>query len=159
MKRALRIVAIVFIVMQFIRPDRTNPEVDSSFELEAVVEVPTPVGALLRAACYDCHSNETVWPWYAHVAPTSWLVTRHVDEGRRHLNFSDWGNYPPSRADHKLEEVIEYVENGEMPLSSYTPLHPEARLSDDDRQAIIAWARSTRAAMGIEGEESEEDGY
>jgi hypothetical protein len=157
MKRVLRIVAILVILIQFIRPDRTNPAVDPAVELAAVVAVPEAVGSLLHAACYDCHSNETDWPWYAHVAPMSWLVTNHVNDGRRHLNFSDWGNYPPSRADHKLEEAIEYVENGEMPLATYTPLHPEARLSDADREAIIAWARSTRAALGVTGEDEHEE--
>ena len=145
MKIALRVIAIVFLLMQFVRPDRTNPAVDPSVELHAVVEVSAPVSSLLRAACYDCHSNETVWPWYAHVAPSSWFLTKHVNEGRRHLNFSDWGNYPPSKADHKLEEVIEYVEDGKMPLSSYTPLHPEAKLSDEQRVEIIEWARGLRA--------------
>lgn len=145
MKIALRLIAIVFLLMQFVRPDRSNPPVDPAVELHAVVEVPASVSSLLRAACYDCHSDETVWPWYAHVAPSSWFLTKHVDEGRRHLNFSDWGNYPSSKADHKLEEVIEYVEDGKMPLSSYTPLHPEAKLSDEQRAEVIEWARGLRA--------------
>ena len=99
------------------------------------------MSGLLRAACYDCHSNETVWPWYAHVAPSSWFVAQHVDIGRRHLNFSTWADYPPSKADHKLEEIVEYVENHEMPLPSYLPLHPEAKLTDDDRRLITAPSR------------------
>jgi hypothetical protein len=156
-KLVLRIVAIVVLLMQFLRPDRTNPDVEPSLELRAATVVPADVSSLLESACYDCHSNETAWPWYAHVAPTSWFVVRHVDEGRRHLNFSLWGAYPRSRADHKLEEVIEYVENGEMPLSSYTRMHPEARISDADRQAIIAWAGALRAEIDFTGEEEEEE--
>ena len=144
----LRLLAILFLVVQFFRPDRTNPDFDPAGELHAAAQVPERVSSLLRTACYDCHSNETVWPWYAHVSPSSWFVARHVDEGRRHLNFSTWGAYPPSKADHKLEEIIEYVGNGEMPLSSYPPLHPEAKLTDDDRQAIMSWARWMREELG-----------
>ena len=155
-KLVLRIVGILFLLMQFVRPDRANPEFDPAGELQAVASVPGAVSTLLRTACYDCHSYETVWPWYAHVAPASWFLTRHVNEGRRHLNFSDWGNYPPSRADHKLEEVIEMVEEGEMPLSSYVPLHPEAKLSGDDRAAIVEWARGLRAEMGVAGGDEDE---
>jgi len=148
----LRIIGILFLLLQFIRPDRTNPEFAPATELHVVAEVPTPVSSLLRTACYDCHSNETAWPWYAHVAPSSWYVTRHVDAGRRHLNFSTWGLYPPSKADHKLEEIIEMVEEGEMPLASYLPLHAEAKLSDVDRQAIIEWAQQLRTETDVEGE-------
>jgi len=143
-KIALRVIGVVFLLMQFIRPDRTNPPVDPAAELNAVVAVPAAVNELLRAACYDCHSNETVWLWYAHVAPSSWLCVRDANNGRRHLNFSDWGSYPPSKVDHKLEEIIEYVEDGRMPLPIYKPLHPEARLSDEDRALIIEWARGLR---------------
>ena len=151
-KLVLRVFAIVFLLIQFIRPDRTNPEFEPAMELHEAATVPASVSPLLRAACYDCHSNETVWPWYAHVAPSSWFVAKHVDEGRRHLNFSTWGEYPPSKADHKLEEIIEYVENGEMPLASYTPLHPEAKLSDEDRAAIVEWAKAMRAELGVDGD-------
>jgi hypothetical protein len=152
----LRGLGILILLIQFVRPDRTNPAVDPAAELHASVEVPTSVSELLRTSCYDCHSNETQWPWYAHVAPSSWFVARHVDEGRRHLNFSTWADYPASKADHKLEEIVEYVENGEMPLRSYVPLHPEANLSADERLAITDWAQWLRERMAV-GEGAEDD--
>lgn len=153
MKLAIRIVLIVIILAQFVRPDRTNPPVDSAKAVEAQLTVPADVEQLLTNACYDCHSHETRWPWYAHVAPTSWLVVKDVNEGRRHLNFSTWADYPPDRADHKLEEVVEMVESGEMPLGVYVPLHPEADLSDAERQTIVDWAKTQRAqSAGAAGE-------
>jgi hypothetical protein len=106
-------------------------------------------------ACYDCHSNETVWPWYSHVAPASWLVQRDVDRGRRELNFSEW-NRPQDEAD----EAAEMVQKGKMPLSYYVPAHPEARLSQAEREALIAGLTATmgseKPARG-EGEHSGDD--
>jgi hypothetical protein len=94
--------------------------------------------ALAARACFDCHSNETSWPWYAHVAPASWLVQDHVDEGRQVLNFSEW-----NRAQDEADEAAEEVEEGEMPPRSYLWLHPEARLSDAERQQLVAGLRRT----------------
>ncbi|RKZ13708.1 hypothetical protein DRQ53_12940 [bacterium] len=142
MKLALRILAIVFLLAQFVRPERTNPPVNPELVLQAHLDVPAQVDALLRVACYDCHSNETQWPWYASVAPASWLCVRDTNGGRRHLNFSEWGNYPASKVEHKLEEIAEYVESGEMPLNVYMPLHPEARLTEEERRVLVEWAGS-----------------
>lgn len=151
MKLALRILVIVILLAQFIRPERTNPPVDHARTLQAHVEVPANVDALLHAACYDCHSNETDWPWYASVAPASWLVVKDVNEGRRHLNFSTWGDNPARRADHKLEELIEMVGEGEMPLEIYVPLHAEAKLTGEERTAIVEWAKASRAQYAEPG--------
>lgn len=147
MKLTLRILAIVFLLAQFVRPARTNPPIDPAQVVQSHLEVPARVEELLRNSCYDCHSNETAWPWYAAVAPASWLVVRDTNKGRRHLNFSEWGDYPPGKADHKLEEIIEYVEDGSMPLPIYLPLHPEAKLEDSDRQLLMQWARQQREAL------------
>lgn len=94
--------------------------------------------ALAVRACFDCHSNETVWPWYSHVAPLAWLVRDHVDEGREHLNFSAW-----DRPQDDAEEAAEVVQEGEMPPAYYGPLHPEARLTDAERAALVAGLRAT----------------
>ena len=157
MKLALRIAAVVFLLAQFVRPERTNPVVDPTLVVQSYLEVPARVHVLLRAACYDCHSNETEWPWYASVAPASWLCVKDTNEGRRHLNFSEWGNYPPGKVEHKLEEIAEYVEEGEMPLAVYLPLHAEARLSDEDRAVLVDWAKGEREKLlaATEDEENE----
>jgi hypothetical protein len=101
---------------------------------------------VLERSCYDCHSNETQWPWYSQVAPVSWLVHHDVVEGREHLNFSEWNQLSPDKRDHKLEEIEELVSEGDMPLAYYLPLHPAARLSEADKQAVVSWSKQERAA-------------
>ncbi len=138
MKRVLKIVlglfALTFIGIQFVPVERTNPSVIADFDGDPGIE------ALLRRACYDCHSNETHWPWYSAVAPASWSIVEHVDHGREELNFSLWGRMPRTQQDHKREECWEEVESGEMPHSGYVPLHPDARLSPEDLELLKAWA-------------------
>jgi len=134
-----KIIAAVVVVLaaaQFVPLSRTNPPVET--------EVPAPDGVreILRRSCYDCHSNETRWPWYAHVAPISWLVVHDVNHARKHMNFSTWNAYSEKKSAKHFEEIWENVEEGEMPLWYYLPLHPEARLSDADKQAIHAWTET-----------------
>jgi hypothetical protein len=105
------------------------------------------VVAILQRGCGDCHSNETVWPWYSEVAPISWFVIDHVNHGRRHLNFSDWTRYDRQEADELLGDIARTVRAGEMPLNSYTLLHPEARLTHEERNVIIDWARAERTRL------------
>lgn len=141
MRRAARIakwslagLAIVFGVIQLMPVDRSNPPVETEVPASAEVR------AVLRRACYDCHSNETVWPWYSRVAPVSWLMAKDVREGRKALNFSTWNRLGTKDRVDALEESWEEVEEGEMPLWFYLPPHPEARLSAGDRARMRAWA-------------------
>jgi hypothetical protein len=142
MKRAL-VTSLLFVVIgiQAVRPNRVNPPVDASRRLESG-PVPAPVAALLRRACYDCHSNETRWPWYAYVAPVSWLVAGDVKDGRKELNFSDWGDYSAAKRSSKADSMAEEVEKGDMPLPKYLRIHHDARLSREDVVALRAWADS-----------------
>ena len=137
-KRWLRLAAIAAAVIalgiQFVPVSRTNPPV------VAEIEAPADVHAILKRACYDCHSNETKWPWYAYVAPVSWLIEKDVRQGRKRMNFSEWGNYHPDRQESKIQEILEQVEAGTMPLSIYLPMHPEAKLSDAERALLKQWA-------------------
>jgi hypothetical protein len=107
--------------------------------VEQEVDAPPQVRTVLEESCYDCHSHATRWPWYAWVAPASWLVAYDVTQGREHLNFSTWGRYDPEEREENLEEIAEMVEEGEMPLWYYLPLHPDARLTDADLAALRAW--------------------
>jgi len=116
-------------------PARENPPVTSE------APAPEPVRVALRTACYDCHSNETRWPWYARVAPASWLVARDVVEGRAHLNFSEWDRYPEGKRARLLEEIREEVEEGGMPLGIYVLMHPDARLRPEQVQLLMDWTR------------------
>lgn len=138
MKRGVKValgVVVVLVVMQLVRPTRENPAVTGD------LVTPPDVKSVLKKACYDCHSNETVWPWYSNVAPVSWLVARDVNEGRKHLNFSVWESYEQKRKDKKLEEIGEEVSEGEMPMAIYVPLHPEAKLSDAEKKLLVDWAK------------------
>jgi hypothetical protein len=147
----LRLVLLVLlaalVVDRLAGPDRSNPPVDPVLRLEAAAPPPAPVQAILRRACYDCHSNETRWPWYAQVPPTSYLVAHHVTEGRAELNFSTWGGYTAKRQAHKLKEACEQVEQGKMPMPQYVWLHRDARLAAEDVAAICDWAREESARL------------
>ncbi len=137
-------------ISAWLRPDLTPRPADPALALDARARVPPPVLSLLRRACFDCHSNETRWPWYAFVPPASWLVAHDVKEGRGQLNLSRWGEYNPfDRAD-LLDEMCELVSAGEMPLWQYRLLHDEARLTDAERTALCEWtaAEATRLEQG-----------
>jgi hypothetical protein len=130
--------------MQTIRPARTNPQSQPADSLQTRTQMPPPVAAILERACQDCHSNETRWPWYSQIAPVSWFVANHVGHGRRHLNFSEWSRYDAQRAAGLLASIADAVNDGWMPLSSYTLLHRDARLSEADARLIRAWVAAER---------------
>lgn len=142
----LAVVAVVAVGAQFVRPNMTNPQTDVSRTLTATERVPSDVASALQRACHDCHSNETRWPWYAQVNPASWFLADHVAEGRRELNFSEWGTFNQRRRTVKLREICEQVERRKMPLPSYLWLHGDAALSDADVKAICAWTNDLKAS-------------
>lgn len=142
-KRIFLALAVLLVLAQFIRPARTNPPINSANELQA----PPAVMSILQRSCNDCHSNRTVWPWYAQVAPMSWLLADDVGDGRNEINFSEWNTQTPRRTARKLQEICEQVEQHEMPMKTYTPLHPAAKLSDADRKTLCDWARGERAGI------------
>ena len=129
----LALVALL-VAIQLVPIHRDNPAVTSP------IKPPKDVESLLRRSCFDCHSHETVWPWYSHVAPMSWLVAHDVHEGRRHLDFSTWADYPIELKRKKLAGISELVQEREMPLWYYLPMHHDAQLSDDDVSALAMWA-------------------
>jgi hypothetical protein len=136
----------LFVAIQLLRPARTNPPVDPGHTLQARAHVPAEVDAIFARACQDCHSNLTRWPWYSQVAPVSWLVASDVNEGRRHMNFSEWDPRASHHSGSLFDEICEQVRTGEMPLWFYLPLHPDARLSPGDVNTICAWTAA--AAQG-----------
>ncbi|MEM9546898.1 MAG: heme-binding domain-containing protein, partial [Bacteroidota bacterium] len=119
-KHILPILGVVFLLIQFIRIDKTNPPIVEGQDLFAIHNAPAAIKSKIVDACYDCHAHTTKYPWYTNIAPFSWWIKGHIDNGRRHLNFSVWGGYDAKTKGHKLEECIEYVENAWMPLGSYT---------------------------------------
>ena len=111
--------------------------------------MPLAVQGLLQRACYDCHSNNTKYPWYAEVQPVRWWLDSHIKDGKRHLNFSEFGSYTAKRANHKMKQTAEQVESGEMPLPSYTWMHPEARLTPQEIKLLADWARATEKLITV----------
>ncbi len=136
---------ILFLAIQLYRPEKNKSETDDLGKFLLETNPPAEVAAVLESSCYDCHSNRTEYPWYGEIAPVSWWMAEHIEEGREHLNFADWDQYSGKKKDHKLEEVVETVESGEMPLEEYTWTHEEARLTASQREAIIEWANQARA--------------
>lgn len=143
-KKVLIVLLVVLVIIQFFRIDKINPPVDATINLIQVVEVPTTVQEILNSACFDCHSNETAYPWYTNVAPLSWWIKDHIDEGRDELNFSEWGSYSDKRRLHKIDELGEMVSEGEMPLKSYVIAHREADLSDAQRNTLLEWIKTLK---------------
>ena len=141
LKWAAVFVALLFVAAQAYRPDRTNPPFDPSKVMRANTQMTPEVASILERSCKDCHSSETTWPWYSNVSPVSWFLKSHIDDGRRELNMSDWGTYAKRKRERKLHEMCEQVEAGEMPLKSYVPLHPSARLSDEDKRVLCDWTK------------------
>jgi len=145
MKKKILIGLIAFLILiQFIRVDKTNPPVEIQNDFITLTNAPEEIVSLLKTACYDCHSNETTYPWYFNVAPISWWAKDHVNDGRKHLNYSIWGTYKKERQDHKLEEMYSEVEEGEMPLSSYTIMHGGAKLTAEQKTALTEWLKTVK---------------
>jgi Haem-binding domain len=147
LKRILLFLLAVFLLGQFYRPSRVNPPVDPDMRLYAVAQVPSDVQLILDRSCRDCHTSETVWPWYSNVFPINWFLASHVEDGRRQINFSDWGALTPAKQVHKLEELCDQVKQGDMPLKTYLPLHPSAKLTDADRKRLCQWSEQLRQEM------------
>ena len=151
MKKIVKIIAVVlviaFIAIQFYRPDRANPTVIQAETLEATTDVPENVAQILTRSCNDCHSNETIYPWYSSVSPFSWLVADHINEGRRELNFSVWSTYTAKKKRHKYDEICEQVTSGAMPHNQYLWLHREAQLSAVDVKILCDWAEAEKAKI------------
>lgn len=136
---------IVFVAMQFYRPEKNQAQGAHTARFLIETNPPQGVKIILQQTCYDCHSNNTVYPWYNNVAPVSYWLADHVKDGKKHLNFSAWESYSEKKKDHKLEELVEMIEIGVMPLKEYTWTHEEARLTEEQRRAIMSWAKQTRA--------------
>lgn len=147
MKRVLRVVALavalLFVGIQFVRTESVvNKPFDETRAIEAHARLTPEVAAILKRSCMDCHSQKTEWPWYSHVAPVSWFVAEHVNDGRSDLNFSDWASYDRDEAEHLLTNICKLSKRGAMPLSSYTLIHRDAKLSPADVSALCNWTQS-----------------
>ena len=146
LKYALIGLGVVFVGIQFVPVKRSNPPVTN------LVDAPESVLTTLQRSCWDCHSNETEWPWYAYVAPVSWRVTQHVWMGREHVNFTEWDSYDAEELDEAYEEIVDEMEKGGMPLSDYLLVHRDAKLTAGDRDRIAEWAEVARERIVVPGQ-------
>lgn len=139
----------LFLLIQSFRIDKTTQPVDLAKDFIVVTSANAEVANTLKIACYDCHSNQPKFPWYTNVAPFSWWVKHHINEGSHHLNFSEWGTYSEKRKNHKLEECIEMVEEGEMPLGTYTWMHKEAKLTDAQKLQLVEFFKAVKSTIVV----------
>jgi hypothetical protein len=153
LKRLALAAVIVLVVIQVFRPVNTNPPLDPKRDIHATVALEPAVATVLARSCNDCHSNRTIWPWYSHVAPVSWLVVSDVNRGRKALNFSEWSTYAPEAQQKHLSEICKEVTEGEMPGFSYTLIHQNAKLSKADKTAVCRWTQSSGQNLSAAGEE------
>lgn len=137
---------VILIVLQAFRPAKNNSG-DAAKDISKSYVVPEDVKAILAKACNDCHSNTTKYPWYGEIQPVAWWLGDHVKDGKRHLNFNEFDGYRIARQYKKLEECIEQVKEGEMPLSSYTLIHKEAILTDAEKQTLFNWCDIVRDSI------------
>jgi hypothetical protein len=139
---------IVLALIQFIRPPKNeNTELITLDDISRTYTIPDTVHNILVRKCYDCHSNHTNYPWYFNLQPVAWWLSNHIREGKSELNFSEFSNYPETKANHKLEEIGEVVRDASMPLKSYTTLHPEAVITSEEKEAIFAWLATFNIAV------------
>ena len=137
MKKILVILLVAFVLIQFFPIDKNNPAPTPQLDFLTIKNTPESTAKLIRTGCYDCHSNEVKYPSYAYIAPISWSIKHHVNEGKENVNFSEWMTYNKDQKEHILDEVIETIERKEMPFKGYIPMHPEANLTDAQRKILI----------------------
>ncbi|WP_445737495.1 heme-binding domain-containing protein [Mariniflexile sp.] len=147
-KKTVVALLIVLILIQFYRLEKNNAVYRDVAAFEADTKPNKEIIAILENNCYDCHSNKTDYPWYAEVAPISFWLNGHVKDGNKHFNVSQWATYKDKKKDHKLEELIEEVEEGEMPLKPYTLIH--GNITKEQKEALISWAKKARGNYHLE---------
>lgn len=137
---------VILIVMQAFRPAKNNSG-DTSKDISVSYVVPADVKSILAKACNDCHSNSTRYPWYSEIQPVSWWLSDHIKDGKRHFNFNEFEGYQVARQYKKLEECIDEIKKGDMPLSSYTIIHKDAILSDEEKSTLFTWLDIVRDSI------------
>jgi len=145
-KIVLAVIALL-VIIQFFRIDKSHPPIDQKKDFITFTKAPAEIGTLVKNACYDCHSYETKYPWYFNVAPVSWLLKNHVNEGRRHVNFSLWRDYDKEKQAKRLDHCTEMINEGEMPLSAYVMMHSEADLSAAQKKELTDYFDSTKVNL------------
>ena len=150
MKKLLIIFLVAFIIIQFFPVDKSNPPVNQGMDFLHAKNTPEDIASKIRTSCYDCHSNETKYPWYSNIQPIGWFLKDHIDEGRKHLNFSIFATYEPKRQAHKISESVEMIETEKMPLESYLLGHHEAKMTQNEKKQIVDYLKKIEADTRLE---------
>ena len=150
MKKIILGIVVLLVIIQFFRPEKNSSTGISENHISKKYATPDEVKIILDKACYDCHSNNTNYPWYANFQPVAWWLDHHVDEGKGEINFDEFLTYPAKKARHKMEEVNEMVKEGEMPLNSYTWVHKDAVLTQAEKLVLAEWAVATMKTIEAE---------
>ena len=146
-KKILVFLLIILIVIQFIRPQKNIHPGPQPADISTLYPVPKDVDSLLAVACKDCHTNNTRYPWYNNIQPVAWFLANHVKDGTRSFNLNEFATYPVARQYDKIEEIKKQIDKGDMPLSSYTLIHRDAKLTDAEKNTIITWSENIRKDM------------
>ncbi len=142
MKKLMIGLLVVLVVIQFIKPAKNTSTGQTADDMNVIYPIPDSINKILDKACYDCHSNNTRYPWYSSFQPVAWWLNDHINEGKEELNFSEYGKRTLAKRAKKLKKIAKEVEEGEMPLSSYTWIHNEARLTEQEKKIVIDWANN-----------------
>lgn len=146
-KKILLTLGVLFVAIQFIQPARNKNGQVLPTDISKSYSLPQNVQVVLKKACYDCHSNNTNYPWYVNIQPVGWMMARHIKQGKEELNFSEFGSYSPRRQTNKLKSIENSIKDEDMPLSSYTLIHKNAILSQAEKALVMDWARKTRDSL------------
>lgn len=149
LKKTFIVLLSAFVAIQFIRPAKNNSNTVLAEDMNAIYPIPDSVHKILDKACFDCHSNNTRYPWYFNIQPVAWWMNDHIDEGKDELNFSEFGKRKLQGQAKKLKKLAKEVEEGEMPLESYTWIHKEAALTENEKKTLIDWARNLSAQIAL----------
>ena len=149
LKKILLGLFIVFIVIQFIRPAHNTSGQVLPTDITKTINVPDKVLDVFKNSCYDCHSNDTRYPWYINIQPMGWIMANHIKTGKANLNFSEFGTYSKRKQANKLRSLAETINDGSMPISSYTVMHTDAKLSEENKKLITDWVAKTRDSLSM----------
>lgn len=147
LKKIILYLAVVFIAIQFIQPAYNKSGQVLPTDFAKIYAVPINVRTILQNACYDCHSNNTIYPWYANIQPAGWMLTTHIKNGKADLNFSDFGNYTSRRQVSKLKGIANQVKDDEMPIAFYKVMHKKANLTKEEKVLIMGWMNKTADSL------------
>ncbi|KRD08810.1 cytochrome C [Flavobacterium sp. Root901] len=147
MKKVIILIAVIFVLIQFFRPEKNISEKENFNSIEKQHAVPKNVSLILKTSCYDCHSNNTHYPWYNNIQPLAWWLNKHVVEGKRELNFDEFNRYSSEKKKKKLTEIIDEIEKKDMPLYSYTIIHSNAKISLEQQKEVNNWAKKLKDSL------------